>query len=66
MVAEGLLDSDAWTRFEVVCQNLTVRSVYQGHSSPESRAEAVMQSPLRNPVGPLLDLAPIRNIVDSS
>jgi len=32
MVAEGLLRSDAWTRFEVVYQNLTVRSVRQSHS----------------------------------
>jgi len=29
MVAEGLLRSDAWTRFEVVYQNLTVQSTYQ-------------------------------------
>ena len=54
MVAEGLLRSDAWTRFEVVCQKLTVRSVHQAHCSPESLAGAVMQRPLRNPLGSLL------------
>jgi hypothetical protein len=39
MVAEGLLRSDAWTRFEVVCQNLTVRILHQGHCFPNRLPE---------------------------